>query len=372
MPRQFERAKFILTRFPADLRLPKHTDRTETASRVGCRKGGIQMKMRIPLVVGAACLLQVLMTEPATAQTNASDYVTASIAVEHGDLDLSSQAGSDAMQRRVRQAAYRVCEGSSGRDLRYRREVRACVDNAMSTAMASANLTHYAAANAEAAPIRAVSFDANGARARVSYADLNLNSANGRAALDQRINSASRAVCGRGWLSRVVSRAQRNCMNEVQESAEQQVASIVSSRQMAAQSAPATTEVAALEPQSASQLTTTAAPTAQSASYGVCDARVHAATFNGAVLGGHARREIGYAVDAASVCQLDAAVIEADGSPASARRAQVLRAALISRGVPAERIQIVRSATATGAEVRMSFSGIAQGGEQTLHADAGV
>lgn len=333
------------------------------------------MKMRIPLVVGAACLLQVLMADPATAQSRAGDYVTASIAVEHGDLDLSSQAGVAALERRLRQAARRVCDSSGSRTLRYRSEVRACVDNAMTTAIASSNVaTQLAAADTAPAQVRSVSLESNGVRARVSYADLNLSSETGRAALDQRIDSATRAVCGRGWFSRALSRAQRACMNEVQDSAEQQVASITTSRQQMAAVATPHAETASIAPEAMVQPAALVAPSGQSESYGVCDARSHAAAFEGASLGASARREIGYAIDAASVCQLESAVIATNATPASARRAQALRAALIARGVPAERIQIVRSTaqSANGAEVRMSFSGVAHSAGETLHAEAGV
>jgi UrcA family protein len=340
------------------------------------------MKMRIPLMIGAACLMHVMMTTSAIAQSDAGDYETASIAVGYSDLDLNTQEGSSAMLHRLRSAAYRVCEGSGDRTLRQRRQVRACVDSAMNNAVTTANLTtQYAAGGAEVQPVRAVTFDSNGARARVSYGDLNLNSASGRVALERRIESASRAVCGQG-LMRILSRAQRNCVNEVREDTAQQVAAVTSQRQLAAVQAPPSE--AQVAPAAIQTTTATAAPVAQpaalvvpagaSASYGVCDARTHAAAFSGAALGTQARREIGYAIDAASVCQLESAVIEANGSALSTHRAQALRAALISRGVPAERIQVVRSADAgaTGGEVRMSFSGVAHSVPETRHADAGA
>jgi hypothetical protein len=70
------------------------------------------------------------------------------------------------------------------------------------------------------------------------------------------------------------------------------------------------------------------------------------------------------AVDAASVCQLQSAVIAVDGSNALAtRRASALRAALVARGVPAQRVTIEYqdAANVQGAEVRMNFSGVAMG-----------
>jgi hypothetical protein len=100
--------------------------------------------------------------------------------------------------------------------------------------------------------------------------------------------------------------------------------------------------------------------------YGVCDPRVHAASFarGASALSAQSRGDLAAAVDAASVCQLQSAVIAVDGSNALAtRRASALRAALVARGVPAQRVTIEYqdAANVQGAEVRMNFSGVAMG-----------
>jgi UrcA family protein len=94
------------------------------------------MKKRIPILIGAACLAQLLTLQPAQAQT---DHVESSIAVSYSDLDLNSEAGANVMLGRLRQAARRVCSSDFDRDLTRGRAERECMRNAMRDAVAAAN-----------------------------------------------------------------------------------------------------------------------------------------------------------------------------------------------------------------------------------------
>lgn len=347
------------------------------------------MRKHVPLALGAMCMLFVLSSQPASAQER-GEYINASQSVAYGDLDLSTEPGAATLVRRLQNAAYRVCgRPSRERGVVERQQAQACVDAAMRDAVAATETAtvsaQYAALrqNSSAASAPAVRLEANNARTRVSYADLNLDTRRGRRALDARIERATYAVCDASRWDRRLSSAQRQCMNQAAEGARVQVAALQTARQTAAATQPTEPAVlAATQTQSpiveasapASTVAPSATPTimtsASSIGYGVCDARSFLASFNGASLGAEARREVGYAVDGASVCALDAAVIEAQRGNAQAnRRAQALRAALIARGMPASRVSIAYTddASALGARVQMNFSGVAHG--QTLMAE---
>lgn len=72
------------------------------------------MKKRIPILIGAACLAQILTMQPAQAQ---ADSVESSVAVSYSDIDFNSEEGADVMLGRLRQAARRVCDSGLGRGL---------------------------------------------------------------------------------------------------------------------------------------------------------------------------------------------------------------------------------------------------------------
>jgi len=317
----------------------------------------------------AACLMMV--AQPAAAQ--AFGYEQASARVTYSDLDLNSTAGAAVMYGRIDEAAERVC-GNPAREriARMRAAVRDCINTARANAISAAGsnrLTAYAASPGYYQ--RRIEINRDAAEARVHYADLNLDTPRGQAALERRLNRATDRLCRNAgdWRSRSA------CTDASREQAQTQVAAIMSERQlaragdtpvvMAAASAPAG---AAVPPPSAPA----AAPVAVAAStadYGVCNARSVIAAFgaSSAALGANARREIGYAVDSASVCRLDRAVIAADqSSPIAQRRAQALRAALVSRGVPASQITIENVQAADGSAVSMQFAGIATGGQTTV------
>ena len=346
------------------------------------------MKKRIPILIGAACLAQILTMQPAQAQ---SGSVESSIAVSYSDLDLNSEEGANVMLGRLRQAARRVCDSGFDRDLTRGRAERECMRNAMRDAVAAANTVaierQYAQSQAGVTTIAersSVQLASNGAQARISYADLNLDAPQGRAALHRRIESATRASCGVGRWALRMSRGQRACVTEARAEANVLVAqaaatqlaqtqavetaSIAPSMHASATPVAQTTLVSAVAPvtpTSAATLTDTSA----ASGYGVCNARVHATSFThgSTTLSAQARGDLAAAIDAASVCQLESAVIAVDGSNALAvRRARALRAALVARGVPAQRVTIEyqEAANVQGAEVRMNFSGVAIGGAE--------
>lgn len=110
-------------------------------------------------------------------------------------------------------------------------------------------------------------------------------------------------------------------------------------------------------------------PTVAVSAGAVCQPRVTSVHFGrGAALSLQNRNALEYAVDAASVCNLEQMVISDSGQGrTSSRRTQTVRAALIDRGVPAERILVAENASAEGAatgqlDVRMSFAGVATSG----------
>lgn len=327
------------------------------------------MKLFVGAAV-AACLM--IASQPA----NAQNYQRASVSVGHGDLNLNSAAGSAVMYARIEAAAQQICgDPSAERNWRVRREMRACIETATRDAVASAgsaSLTAYAAAPGYFQ--RRVEFNRDTREARIYYADLNLDSERGQATLQRRLNRAADQLCR----SAGDRRARTACEGGAREQAQTQVAAITSGRQLAqageGQVVMAATSVSAGAgdpplPAPAAQPQPIAATTSD---YGVCATRSHNAAFSpsSAALGTAARREIGYAVDSASVCSLDRAVIAADSSSALAqRRAAALRSALIARGVPASRIVIEDTQAADGGAVAMQFNGVARG-DTTTHAEA--
>lgn len=101
----------------------------------------------------------------------------------------------------------------------------------------------------------------------------------------------------------------------------------------------------------------------------VCQSRVTAVHFGarGSALNQENRNAIEYAVDAASVCDLEQVLItDRSEGRISNRRAGAVRAALIARGVPAANISVAEEAntdaeaSSTGRlDVRMTFAGVA-------------
>jgi UrcA family protein len=323
----------------------------------------------------AACLM--FVAQPAHAQS--FGFERTSVQVGYGDLDLNSTAGAAAMIGRIEAAAHQACgDPSRERNWRMRRAVRDCVTTATSNAVEAANsrtLTAYAASPGHYP--RRIELNRDNAEARVRYADLDLSSARGQATLERRLDRAADRLCRNAGDRQEVSA----CEDASREQAQTQVAAIMSERQLARAndgevvmaSASATAD-AAVPPPSASA----AQPQAISASgYGICAARSHNAAFgaSSAALGANARREIGYAVDSASVCALDRVTIAADGSNALARqRAAALRSALIARGVSASQVVIENVEGADGGGLLMQFTGVAQGDTALAQTprDAGV
>lgn len=124
----------------------------------------------------------------------------------------------------------------------------------------------------------------------------------------------------------------------------------------------------AAAPPAQEPLSSDASPTAALASaQAICQPRVTSVHFGqrGSALTQENRNAIEYAVDAASVCNLEQVTItdSSDGRIAD-RRAETLRATLIDRGVPEDRIVVAEETTAEGAatgqvDLRMTFAGVA-------------
>ncbi len=137
--------------------------------------------------------------------------------------------------------------------------------------------------------------------------------------------------------------------------------------QPAPEQTPAPDAQVASQPPSESPAESAAPPTAMTASAeAVCQPRVTSVHFGrSAALSLENRNAIEYAVDAASVCNLEQVVItDSANGRTSDRRTETVRAALIERGVPADDIVVAEDANAEGAatgqlDVRMTFAGVA-------------
>jgi UrcA family protein len=320
------------------------------------------MKMFVG-AAAAACLM--FMAQPASAQ--GFGYERASVQVGYGDLDLTTNAGAAAMYGRIEAAAHQVCgDPSRERNWRMRREIRMCVSEATRDAVAAADnqtLTAYAAAPAYAP--RRIEISRDNAEARVFYADLDLGSSRGQATLERRLDRATDRLCRNAG-----DRQERAaCEGASRQQAQTQVAAIMSDRQLA-QANDGEVVMASASATAGAAVPPPSAPAAQpqvidASGFGICTARSHNVAFgaSSAALGANARREIGYAVDSASVCSIDRVTIAADASsPLARRRAAALRSTLIARGVPASQVVIENVVGADGAGLSMQFAGVAQGG----------
>lgn len=378
------------------------------------------MKMQLLTALGALSALALLGVQPAYGQaysTNDMDRVSGAERVSYSDLDLSTESGASAFLTRIERAAKRACGYDRREHWVTRREAEACTRDAMNTAVASvdspavatryasmndsgsrtilaaarpapaattqaAATTTVAASTVTASPAVQLSGDAYTNTARVAYADLDLSSERGRAMLERRVSRATRQVCGAGGSTASrLSAEQRACLNEARREAGIQVASIISGTQYAsaatsAAQAPSSGSGESSTAQAASPQVMAAA--AQSSDgYGICAARTHNASFvgNATTLSSAERLEIGYAVDSASVCNIERVSIAANrGNATAVRRANALRAALIARGVPAAQVVVEHTddASALGNRVQMSFSGVAQTARPEPTPPAGV
>jgi UrcA family protein len=370
----------------------------------GVRQRETDMKTHLPIAVGALCAALISAT-PAFAQAHSVDNydrVDASQTVSYSDLDLSSERGATRFLSRVREAAEQVCGYDRRDQWTTRREARACVRQAMNNAVyatrSDAVATQYAGAPAPilaAAPAQTVAVaSASTVRpvsaqladetytttARVSYADLDLNTERGRTVLERRLNRAAREVCGAAGSTAVrLSAEHRECLNAARTDAQTQFAAITGGTQYAGGVAASPRSSGAV----AEATTATPAPpqtinaAASTDGFGVCATRSIDASFAGrsTSLSAAERLNIGYAVDSASVCALDRAVIAANRNDATAsRRANALRAAMIARGAPADRVVVeyTDDTSALGSRVQMNFSGVAHTGEGAEVMPAGV
>jgi len=110
----------------------------------------------------------------------------------------------------------------------------------------------------------------------------------------------------------------------------------------------------------------------------VCQPRVTSVHFGqrGSALSRENRNAIEYAVDAASVCDLQhVQIVDSAEGGVSNRRASAVRATLIAQGVPEDRISVAEEANADASstgrlDVRMSFAGVADAGAPLAANDA--
>jgi UrcA family protein len=96
------------------------------------------------LGVAMICSAALLTFNPAFAAVDDSDVPR--VTVRFGDLDLSKPQGAETLYRRIRAAAEQVCAPLDDRDLARHMRFNACVQNAISTAVANvdrAALTAY-------------------------------------------------------------------------------------------------------------------------------------------------------------------------------------------------------------------------------------
>ena len=68
-----------------------------------------------------------------------------SVVVEYGDLDLSSEAGTLTLYRRIAGAARQVCPDADGRDLALLARIRACQAEAIARAVSDSHIPQLAA-----------------------------------------------------------------------------------------------------------------------------------------------------------------------------------------------------------------------------------
>jgi UrcA family protein len=99
----------------------------------------VRRRVRAGLLIAAVAALL-----PAAAVSAAERDEPLSTVVRYGDLDIESEAGAEALYRRLQLAARRVCPGDS-RDLAMRAAVRACRAQAIERAVGSIGSTRLAA-----------------------------------------------------------------------------------------------------------------------------------------------------------------------------------------------------------------------------------
>ncbi len=321
----------------------------------------------------AALAVAALSAGEVSAQSVPLGWTPERESVEHADLDLGSRAGAERLLLRVRQSAERVCglrdSRRRGATLRQRTLARACVNQAMSQAVTGVESAHVQAAYADGGyragqypGAASVTHHGEAFRIVIPHEGYDLTSDAGRRSVSRSMLQAARRACNTGL---IVSRAERDCIRAALESGETQIAAAAQTQQ-AASAAPA-----AAPPALTAGDTTASRVDLESAAtgFGICEPRALSTAFarSSAALTHSGRAELGNAVDRASVCRLEAAIVSVDGAGALARRrAEALRAALVARGVPVQNIQIELGAPITAPEVRLTFSGVASGETETL------
>jgi len=86
-------------------------------------------------IIAAAAIALAVSSTPAIAGEKG-----AQVEVSYADLNLSSQAGQDILERRIRSAVQEVCGGPAQPNITFGRPVRECIKKATSEAMAAHEL----------------------------------------------------------------------------------------------------------------------------------------------------------------------------------------------------------------------------------------
>ena len=102
------------------------------------RKNGLQNDMRLGLVIVATLSVAMLAGAGAVHADTIEDGAPHK-AVSYQDLDLNSAAGVRVLYRRIQGAADQVCGRFDGRDLQAVTARQACVERAVSDAVAAVN-----------------------------------------------------------------------------------------------------------------------------------------------------------------------------------------------------------------------------------------
>ncbi|MBA3942457.1 MAG: UrcA family protein [Sphingopyxis sp.] len=104
-------------------------------------------------ILTLAALAAVSFGQPALAQ---SATATSTVAVEHRDLDLSSEAGAKALDRRIWRAVVEVCGTAPDYDIAGKNDVRQCRRDTKRVASAQADTVIASAVRGEAIRVSSI------------------------------------------------------------------------------------------------------------------------------------------------------------------------------------------------------------------------
>ena len=108
------------------------------------------MKMRLTQRAAAAAAATMLVSLVLAAEP--SEFAVPKLAVEYGDLDITSAQGVQALHRRLAYAAERVCPRSNGLNLHDKAVARECRKQALDRAVRAIGSPELAALHAATTP----------------------------------------------------------------------------------------------------------------------------------------------------------------------------------------------------------------------------